>query len=72
MPHHSQNKVVRFVGEKRFRGSAGTYKKNLQMEEPFPIERKTFSQFRACKPIDLFQKILIPSVFSLNCFLSVS
>jgi hypothetical protein len=53
MPHHSQTKVVRFVGEKRFTGSAGTYKKTLQMEGPFPIERKEFSQFSGCNPIDL-------------------
>jgi hypothetical protein len=70
MPHHSQNKVVRFVGEKRFTGSAGTYKKVPQMEELRPPEkRKTFSQFRACKPVGLLRKIPIHRCF-LNCFLT--
>jgi hypothetical protein len=42
MPQQSQNKVVHFVGGERFTGSAGTYKKLLQLKEAPRAGKKKF------------------------------
>jgi hypothetical protein len=70
MPHHSQDKVVRFVGEKRFTGSAGTYKKVLQMEEPRPRGKEKLSHNFALASLLAFSgKSPFHRCF-LNCFLT--
>jgi hypothetical protein len=46
MPHHSQNKVVRFVGETRFPGSVSAYKKTFKRRTRAHSQKKFLTIFR--------------------------